>query len=76
LKRNKEKMSGKRNFTQICLACGSENDAQAVVCEKCRQPLSTPQLSRKRNILEIVAVFAFLIVIIFVVTLVYRLVFF
>jgi predicted nucleic acid-binding Zn ribbon protein len=67
-----EEKSGRKNLRQICLVCGAENEAEEAVCKKCGRPIGTPQLSRKRNILEIVAVFAFFIALIFLVVLFLR----
>jgi len=58
LLRKNEEDSGKKVLTQICLICSTENTAEESVCRKCGQPLGTPQLSRRRNTLQIVAMFA------------------
>jgi len=57
---NEEKYR-KKVLIQICRACGTENRAEEVVCIKCGRPLGTPQFSRKRKTLEIVAMFAIFI---------------
>lgn len=66
LEKNEAK-SDRRILTQICLVCGAENRAGEAFCKKCGQPLGTPQLSRTRKTLEIVAMFAIFIVLMFVV---------
>ena len=57
----KEEKSEKKVLIQICRVCGTENGADEVVCRKCGRPLGTPQFSRKRKTLEIVAMFAIFI---------------
>jgi len=66
----KEEKPEEKILIQICLKCGEENKAGEVVCRKCGQPLGTPQLSRKRKVLEIVAVFVIFTVVLLLVLLV------
>ena len=63
LRKNEEK-SGRKVLTQICLTCGTENTAEERVCRKCGQLLGTPQLSRRKSTLQIVAMFAMFIAIV------------
>lgn len=71
LERNEVK-SERRTLTQMCLACGAENEAGEAFCKKCGQPLGTPQLSRTERTLEIVAMFAIFIVLMIVAFVVLR----
>lgn len=64
-------MEKRRVLTQICLACGTENEAGKDFCRNCGQPLGTPQQSRTRKILEIVAILAIFFIIMFIVFLVF-----
>lgn len=66
-----EERSEKKVLVQICRACGTENRADEVVCEKCGRPLGTPQFSRKRKTLEIVAMLAIFIALVLLALLVF-----
>jgi ribosomal protein L40E len=66
-----EEKSGKKILFQICLKCGTKNEAEEIVCRKCGQPLGTPQFSRKRKALEIIAAFAIFIVLLLLVLFVF-----
>jgi len=70
LLRKNDEESGGRVLFQICLRCGAENKAGEVICKKCGGPLGTPQFSRRKKILEILAAFAIFIVLLLIVLLV------
>jgi predicted nucleic acid-binding Zn ribbon protein len=71
LSRNSERPQEK-GISQICLACGAENDAGEVICKKCGKPLRAPRISKKRDVLGKIAAFAILIIVVVVVVLVLR----
>ena len=68
----KEHRQEKKVLSQICLACGAENDAGEVVCKKCGKPLRVPKISERRDVMEKIAAFAILIIVVIVVSLVLR----